>query len=250
MEKNTEEFAPHLRCYRKDVGEYVIFHDDIVWVEKIVASLSDATLVSHKRGYYVYTGAFHDKRVTIVSTGMGAPTTALALDELAMIGAKTFFKIGTCGALQDNLSHGDVIIPIGAVRHEGTTKTYIDNNFPAVPTYDLVRRIDRSLRYKEIMAKFGVLWSTDGYHSVMARSDMFEYWSNAGVLGVEMECSSLFVVGYLKKVDVAAVVVVNRSYNQIKGLMKGEGKWYEKKEKVEDAVQKTIDAVLSVIKEE
>jgi uridine phosphorylase len=245
-----KEYAPHLKCSRKDIGRYIIFHDNIDWVEKIVKHLSDGQLISHKREYYVYTGWLHDERVTVVSTGMGAPSTALALDELAMIGAEKFFKIGTCGALQDDLNHGDVIIPTGAVRHEGTTKTYVVTDFPAVPSYPLVKKIEKSLSDAHITVKFGIIWSTDGYHSVMAQPDLFEYWSRKGVLGVEMECSSLFVTGYLRGVDAAAVTVVNRSYSQIRGLMEGEGTWYERRDKVEMSVETVVDAVLKVIKED
>jgi len=251
MDENTDtEYAPHLKCYHRDIGEYIIFHDNVVWVERIADQLSDVQLVSHKREYFVYTGTLHNKKVTAVSTGMGAPTTAIALDELAMIGARKFFKIGTCGALQEYLNHGDVIIPVGAVRHEGTTKTYIADDFPAVPRYTLVKKIEESLSKAGISPEFGIVWSTDGYHSVMAQPDLFEYWSKAGVLGVEMECSSLFVTGYLRRVDVAAVIVVNRTYNQIRGLMEGEGKWYQKRNIIENSVMKVIDAVFNVIKNE
>ena len=248
MEGNTEEYAPHLGCYRKDISEFIVFHDDISWVEKIANWLADANQVSHKREYYVYTGILHNKKVTVVSTGMGAPSTALALDELATIGGKKFFKIGTCGALQNDLNHGDVIIPVGAVRHEGTTKTYVTEDFPAVPTYTLVKKLDKALTNAHITTKTGIVWSTDGYHSVMAQPDIFEYWSNKGVLGVEMECSSLFVTGYLRQVDVAAVIVVNRTYSQIRGLMEGEGTWYENRDKVEAVLEKVVSAVFDVIK--
>lgn len=251
MDENTaKEYAPHLKCSRKDIGRYIIFHDNIEWVERVVNQLSSGQLISHKREYYVYTGIVHDKKVTVVSTGMGAPSTALALDELTMIGAEKFFKIGTCGSLQDDLNHGDVIIPVGAVRHEGTTKTYVGSDFPAVPSYTLVRKIEESLNDAQITPRFGIVWSTDGYHSVMAQPDLFEYWSTKGVLGVEMECSSLFVTGYLRKVDVAAVVVVNRSYNQIRELMKGGGNWYNEKDRVDTSVEKVIDVVLRVIRKD
>lgn len=251
MDENTDtDYAPHLKCYKKDIGEYVIFHDDVAWVEKIAALLSGVELVSHKREYYVYTGEYNTKKVTAVSTGMGAPTTALALHELAMIGAKKFIKIGTCGALQNDLNHGDIIIPMGAVRHEGTTKTYVVPDFPAVPTYTLVKKIEQTLAPTDSVMRFGIVWSTDGYHSVMAQPDLFEYWSNKGVLGVEMECSSLFVTGYVNNVDTAAIIVVNRSYDQIRGLMEGKRKWYEKKDKVKMSVHRVIDAALHVIGED
>lgn len=189
-------------------------------------------------------------RVTAVSTGMGAPTTAIALDELAMIGAKKFLKIGTCGALQEYLNHGDVIVPVGAVRHEGTTNTYIADDFPAIPSHTLVKKIEESLNNAKIAPEFGIVWSTDEYHSVMAQPDLFEYWSKAGVLGVEMECSSLFVTGCLRRVDAAAVIVINRTYSQIRELIGGEGKWYQKKRIIENSAIKVINAVFDVIKYE
>ena len=247
---NKKKYAPHLKCTNEDIGKYVIFHHDIYWVEEITKLLSEVDLISQYGVYFVFTGYLKSKKVTVVSTGMGAPTTAMALDELATLGAKKFFKIGTCGALQDNLQHGDIIIPTGAVRNEGTTKTYIIDDFPAIPTYKSVKKIENSLDSMKIRAKFGVIWSTDGYHSVMSCPDFFEYWRNAGVYGVEMESSAFFTVGYLKRVDVAAVLVVNRSYEQIQDIMKGKGNWSEKENKVNTALKKVIAAVINVFKED
>jgi uridine phosphorylase len=243
------EYAPHLGCNEKDLGDYVIFHDDIYWVEYIASFLKESKLVSQKREFFIHTGYLKDKKVSVVSTGIGAPSTAIALDELSALGIKKFFKIGTCGALANTIQRGDIILPVGAIRNEGTTKTYILDEYPAIPSYKYVKEMEKTLGDLGISPKIGIVWSTDGYHSVMSHPDIFEYWSNAGILGVEMECSAFFTVGNIRKLDVVATLVANRTYNQIKEIMKGNGKWIEEKNKVTSAMKKVVTGVTNLIQE-
>ena len=96
----------HIRCKPEDIARYVFTPGSHSRAKKIAAHFDDARLVSDSRGYLVYTGYVDGIRMTVSSTGMGGPTTAICLEELAHMGADTFIRVGSCGTFQDDITVG------------------------------------------------------------------------------------------------------------------------------------------------
>ena len=119
------------------VAEYVIFSGDPWRVEVIKGYLDNPQKVAFKREFNTYTGTYKGIPVTVSSTGMGAPTAAIAMEEMYEAGMKVAVRMGTVMALQDDML-GKFIIPIAAMRREATSKTYIEESYPAVADIELV----------------------------------------------------------------------------------------------------------------
>ena len=125
----------HINCVPGDVGRYCILPGDPGRCEAIAALFDDARFVSLNREYAVYTGTLLGEKVSVCSTGIGGPSAAIAMEELANLGADTFVRVGTCGGIKLEVTSGDIVVATGAVRMEGTSREYAPMEFPAVADF-------------------------------------------------------------------------------------------------------------------
>ena len=140
-----------------------------------------------------------------VSTGIGGPSTGIAVEELARIGVPHAIRIGSCGALQKEIRLGDLILVQGTVRDEGTSKTYIDSKYPAIPDIELMSASVAATEEEQIPALVGMARSHDSFYT--DREDEIDaLWAGRGVLGCDMETAALFVIGKLRGVKTASIL--------------------------------------------
>lgn len=193
----------HLHIKRGDVGRYVIMPGDPKRVPLIAKYLDDAHQVADNREYVTWTGSLEGVPVSVTSTGIGGPSAAIAMEELAKCGADTFIRMGTCGGIALPVMGGDVVIATGAVRMEGTSREYAPIEFPAVADFDVamcLRRAAERLGFKHHM---GVVQCKDSFYGQHEPEVMpvsyelqakWEAWKRLGVLASEMESAALFTV--------------------------------------------------------
>lgn len=217
---DKKEVMHHIKCSQGDVGRYVILPGDPGRVEKIAAYLDDARHVQTNREYVVYTGYLEEEKVSVMSTGMGGPSAAIGLEELAMIGADTFIRVGTCGGIDPSLIPGTLLIPTGAIRKDGTGREYVPIEYPAVPNYDLVKGLEESAKRLNFNHVLGVVECKDSYYGQHAPERMpvhqelmekWDAWKMAGALGSEMESSTLFIVASVLRVRCASILLLCRN---------------------------------------
>ncbi len=110
----------HIQITKGEIGRYVILPGDPGRCEKIAAYFDHSRKLSSNREYTLYTGELDGVQVGVCSTGIGGPSAAIALEELAECGADTFIRVGTSGGMQDNVLAGDICIATAAIRQEGT----------------------------------------------------------------------------------------------------------------------------------
>ena len=170
--------------------------------------LDQPRMFNHHRGLWGYTGRAPDGGpLTIQSTGMGGPSAAIVIHELVELGARRLLRIGTCGALQDNLHLGDLVIATESIAADGTSR--------ALGAGERVPATDGLLAAVEDAAGAG-----DESHAVHAgpvvSTDVFYDgrgleldWRAAGALAVEMEASTLFALAAIHDVEAAALLVVS-----------------------------------------
>jgi uridine phosphorylase len=229
---------PHLLCNPEHVAETVLLPGDPGRARWIAEFFNNPEKIAQNREYMVFSGTYKDIPVSVCSTGIGAPSAVIALEELIMCGAHTFIRVGTCGALQEEIAIGDLIIPVAACRGEGTSRRYVPSIFPAVAHVDIIN----ALHETEPNAHIGIIWTDDSFYI----SDM-EYWNTLKVLAVEMECSALFTVASLKDVKMGAILAVDG--NLTLGTCKSERmeKTNEIPEKTRKSIEKEIIAALEAI---
>ena len=207
----------HIDLKEGDVGEYVILPGDPKRCKKIAEYFDDARLVADKREYVTYTGFLDGVMVSVTSTGIGGPSAAIALEELVKVGAKNFIRVGTCGGMDINVKGGDIVIPTGAIRMEGTSKEYAPIEFPAVAHYDIVEKLVAAAKNAGKPYHVGVVQCKDsfyGQHSPALMPVNYELinkwnaWLKLGCLASEMESAALFTVASYLRVKVGSVFLV------------------------------------------
>src|SRR6267378_3159987 len=122
----------HIGLGAGDVGEYVLVPGDPGRTPMIAKYLDGAREIAFSREYRTFTGKLDGVPVSTVSTGMGGPSVAIAVEELSELGVHTFLRVGTCGAAQPEIKVGDLVIAEGSVRTEGTPNGYVPPEYPAI----------------------------------------------------------------------------------------------------------------------
>jgi len=207
----------HVQLKKGDVSDFVIMPGDPGRVEFIAEHFDSATLVADNREYKTMTGKYKGRSVSVTSTGIGCPSTAIAVEELANVGAKTFVRLGTSGAMQEYTRIGEKVIATGAVRFEGTSVQYMPIEFPAVASHDMVSSLINSAKNANLSYHVGIVQSKDSFYGQHNPEGMpiaaellqkWDAWVKGGVLCSEMEAATLFVVGSYRKVRTGAVLLV------------------------------------------
>ena len=235
---------PHIMCGVGDVGKYALISGDPERIKKIASFFNEAKKVADYRGFITYTGELEGTKVSACSTGIGCPSAAIVVEELANIGADTFIRVGTAGSLQTSIDIGDIIIANAAVRDDGTSKSYVPAEFPAVADYTVTQALLKAAQKNNRKIHFGTVLTSDAFYGDM---ENLKKWSKFHVLSVEMECSIIFTLAMLKKVRAAAILAVDSC--PLIGEKKGEFEPGEKKGELNERVQKGIREEIDIATE-
>ncbi|MBO5657739.1 MAG: uridine phosphorylase [Agathobacter sp.] len=201
----------------EDIGQYVILPGDPKRCAKIAAYFDDPVLMADSREYVTYTGTLDGVKVSVTSTGIGGPSTAIAIDELAKCGAHTFIRVGTSGGMQENIIGGDVVIANGAIRMEGTSREFAPIEYPAVADFEVTNALKQAAVDLGLPHHVGVVQCKDsffGQHEpeIMPVSyeleNKWQAWVRMGCLASEMESAALFIAGSFLRVRVGSCFLV------------------------------------------
>lgn len=203
----STELQPHIQLKDNFQAKYALLPGDPKRVDKVKPFLTKTKEIAYNREYRSLLGYYKNIPVLVVSTGIGGPSAGIAIEELANIGVTTLIRIGSSGALQDHIHLGDLIIATGAVRDEGTSKAYIDLSYPAVADHELVSALSHACVQQDFPYHTGLVRSHDSFYTDR-EEEIDHYWSRKGILGSDMETSTLFVVGALRGLRTASVLNV------------------------------------------
>jgi DeoD family purine-nucleoside phosphorylase len=199
----------HLRAEPGDYADGCLLPGDPLRAKYIADTFfEDAVQVNGERGMLGFTGTFRGKRVSVQSSGMGCPSAAIVIEELAVLGVKKILRVGTCGGLQPDLDIGDLIVALSATPADATPLHLIGNE-PHAPTADweLIHAAVHHAKEQGKKVRVGPIVSSDVFYN----PDMNQYqrWSDRGILAVEMEAAMLFTLGALKKVQTGCLLIVS-----------------------------------------
>jgi uridine phosphorylase len=198
-----QDLQYHVHLRPGDVGRYVFLPGDPGRCELIASYFDDAKFVAQNREYVTYTGTLLGEKVSVTSTGIGCPSTAIVVEELCAVGADTFIRIGTSGGMQPNIKTGDVAVLTGAIRDEGTTSHYMPIEFPAVSHTDLVLALREGAKIAGIPYHVGISQSKDSFYGEIEPERMpldirlaerWKAWVDGGAICSEMEAASIFIL--------------------------------------------------------
>jgi uridine phosphorylase len=238
----------HIGCAPGEVGRYVFLPGDPGRVPLIAAHLKAASLIAQNREYVTYSGMIDDVPVSVCSTGIGSPSAAIAMEELAAIGADTFIRVGRSGSLQPDLAVGSIVVATGAVRDEGTSRAYLPLEFPAVADLEVVTALVGAAEDLGLPHRYGIIESKDAFYAEVRPESMpiaeelqarWRAYQRAGVLCSEMEAAALFTIAAAKGLRAGCVLQV--SDNQFAGHRLGP------EPSMEDTIRVAIEAVRRLI---
>jgi purine-nucleoside phosphorylase len=203
----------HLRAQPGDYAEACLLPGDPNRARHIVGRfLDDAAELNTERGLLGYTGTFQGKPVSVQATGIGGPSAAVVVEELIQLGVRRLLRVGTCGALQPYLRHGDLILALSAVPDDGTSRRYADGE-PIAPTadWDLLHGVVHAAKeISERISYVGPIVSTDVFYDPDGGS--FGRWAARGALAVEMEAAALFTIAALRGVQAGCLLTVSDTW--------------------------------------
>lgn len=235
----------HIDLVEGDVGKYVLLPGDPARSDMVAKYLEDAKLVGNKREHRTFTGYYKGVKVSVTSTGMGCPSAAIAVEELINVGTECFIRIGSSAALRPGIHIGDLIISVGSMKNEGTSRFYVPDCLPAVPDFELTRTlIDTAEKLKDELG-------FNYYYGINATDDAFygetQEWINKlasyNITNIEMESSAIFTVCHMRKKRAAMVCAVSAN------LMTNEVVYGKENTKLAEGWDKEIQLVLEAIVE-
>lgn len=146
--------------------------------------------------------------ISILNFGMGSPNAATAMDLLSAIAPKAVLFLGKCGVLKIKNKVGDLILPIAAIRHDGTSDDYLPPEVPALPAFNLQRAVSTSIRDHGRDYYTGVVFTTN--RRVWEYDDRFKkYLKKTRAMAVDMETATIFITGFANQIPTGALLLVS-----------------------------------------
>lgn len=217
----------HIECAEGDVAPTVLIPGDPKRVAKIASLWDSAREVADHREYRTMTGELSGIPISSTSSGIGAPTLAIAIEELTRIGVSTFIRVGTCGGIQKDQQLGDLVISSGAVRLDGASRDYVMPEYPAVADHAVVMALVEAAEGLGFRYHVGITASTDTFYCGQGRPGYGGYLpshkehilddlAKAGVKNFEMEASCLFTLAGLfgRRAGAVCTIIANRVTNE------------------------------------
>ena len=212
-----------------EVGENVFVCGDPARVERISRGWSGTREVCRVREYTIAVGEHRGVTLAAASTGIGAPSTAILIEELAKVGVRNVIRVGNSGGLDPGLGLGDLVITTGSVRDDGTSRSYVVPEYPAVASYDVVAALVEAARARGASFSVGLSWSIDAFYARNAVLDAdgeiqpmtfgdyrppglaerIEEMRAARVKNVEMESGALLTLAGLYGLRAGCICVVS-----------------------------------------
>jgi AMP nucleosidase len=206
--KNKEEIVANwLPRYTglplEDFGNYILLTNFSNYV-KMFAEKHNVEVVGMDRPMQCATA----DNITIINFGMGSPTAATIMDLLTAIKPKGVLFLGKCGGLKKRHQMGDLILPIAAMRGEGTSNDYFPSIVPALPSFSLQKAISTTIRDFEIDYWTGTVFTTN--RRVWEHDDAFKkYLEEVRAYAIDMETATIFSVGFYNRIPTGALLLVS-----------------------------------------
>ena len=220
----------HLGISKQDLqgAELAIVPGDPARVERIAKLMQNPVHLNSVREFTLWRAEINHKPVVVCSTGIGGPSTSIAIEELSQLGVRTFLRVGTTGAIQESIEPGDIIITNGSVRLDGASSHFAPLEFPAVANFECTQALAEAARTAGTRYHVGVTASSDTFYPGQERYDTrtgyvnrhfrgsMEEWQQLGVLNYEMESATLLTMCAAQglRAGCVAAAIVNRTRNE------------------------------------
>ena len=187
----------------EDFGKYILLTNFSKYVE-LFATWNNVDVVGMDKPMQSATA----DGITIINFGMGSPTAATIMDLLTAIQPQSVLFLGKCGGLKKRNKIGDLILPIAAIRGEGTSNDYFPSEVPALPAFALQKAISTTIRDNNLDYWTGTVYTTN--RRVWEHDEEFKsYLQKIRAYAIDMETATIFSVGFFNKIPTGALLLVS-----------------------------------------
>lgn len=184
--------------------------------------------------------------ITLINFGIGSPNAALIMDLLSAVNPKAALFLGKCGGLKKKTAIGDFILPIAAIRGEGTSDDYYPPEVPALPAFNLQKAVSTTIRNHQRDYWTGTVYSTN--RRVWEHDEEFkEYLEDIRAMAIDMETATLFITGFANKIPTGALLLVSDQPMIATGIKTAKSDKKVTEEYVEAHLRMGIDALNELI---
>ncbi len=202
-----------------DLPPVVLVPGDPARAARIAASWDASRSLEDRREYRSYSGSHHGVPLGVVSTGIGGPSIAIAVEDLARIGVRTLVRVGSSGAVRRGLRGGDLVLTVAAGRFEAASRAYAPSGYPAVADPRVLRALIDAARATKVRFHVGLTATVDTFHRSEGRRGFRPIprpWGTPsrreldqlGFLNVEMEASMLLTIANVYRLAAGAVCAI------------------------------------------
>lgn len=187
--------TPHINAPAGAFADAVLMPGDPLRAKYIAETfLENAEQVTNVRNMFGYTGTYKGRRISVMGHGMGIPSCSIYAKELITeYGVKKIIRVGSCGAVRQDVHVRDVIIGLGACTDSKVNRTrFKDNDFAAIADFELTQAAVQAAKNKGVAVRVGNLFSADLFYT--PDIEMFDVMEKYGILGVEMEAAGIYGV--------------------------------------------------------
>ncbi|WP_066070483.1 purine-nucleoside phosphorylase [Neobacillus soli] len=202
--------TPHIKPNGVEIAETILLPGDPLRAKFIAETyLEDVVQFNDVRNMYGYTGTFKGKRISVMGTGMGTPSMSLYSWELIHIfGVKNLIRIGSCGAIQDQLNLYDIVFAMGASTDSNYVQQYnLPGQYSNIASFALLEKAKKVADEKGLPVHVGNVLSSDFFYN--ADQTALDRWSKMGILCAEMETAGLYMNAAHAGVNALTILTVS-----------------------------------------
>jgi uridine phosphorylase len=198
----------HIKLKNGQCPKRVVVCGDPARASIIAGLLQDSKPLAANREYHSFIGKYNDQEVLVISHGIGSAGAAICFNELIDCGAEIIIRVGTAGALSDEIKQGYLVVATAAIRKDGVSAQMIPSEYPAISDMNLTSNLQNILKNNQVEHSAGIILTSDLFYPSLLPTDL-EFYKKAGALAVEMECSTLFIISSLRKIKASAILAID-----------------------------------------
>ncbi|WP_343183021.1 purine-nucleoside phosphorylase [Buchnera aphidicola (Neophyllaphis podocarpi)] len=232
--------TPHINANKKDFSDIVILTGDPIRTKYIAFNwLKDVVEISNVRSMLGFTGMYKDIKVSIMSHGMGIPSSAIYIKELlTFYNVKKIIRLGTCGSIIKGISLKDIIIGMGACTDSSFNRLRFNNyDYAAIADFEMLNKFFETSKKLNYKVHIGNLFSTDFFYTI--DPIIFKLMKNYNILGIDMETAGIYSIASELRVQAISICTVSDIINTSKSL-----NYIDRESKLNKMIHLALESIL------